>query len=142
MTLNLGGLLAERASTRRRWRRASGRCARSGRLGAAELATALVNAANLFVQLGDPRQRAGRSTAPAAERQPDRDARRWRPAAFVEGDAERRAGRPVAAVAPLPRPRPRAFLGGASRTSRPRASVRAVEALRRGGARSTKRAPS
>jgi serine/threonine-protein kinase PknK len=100
VALNLGGLLIEAGL----YGEALTACARAvrelGRLGAtAELVPALVNAANLFVEVGD---------LPAARRAIERarglaagsgSARALATASFVEGDLARRAGHVEAAVA-------------------------------------------
>jgi len=112
VALNLGGLLAE-AGAYAEALAASERAVRElGRLGAgAELAAALVNAANLLVVVGD---------LPAARRALVRarglvsDAQQTlalAPALFVEGDLACRAGDPRAAV-PLYRAAAAAYLGG------------------------------
>ena len=139
VTLNLGGLLAERASTRRRWRPARGRSVRSAVSARAELATALVNAANLFVQVGD---------LPAARRALDRARSRasdrkmtlaLAAAAFVEGDAGAAPGarwRRSPPTGPPPRPSSK----GGSRTSAPALCSRRRRRWSRRG--TSRRAPS
>ncbi len=132
VTLNLGGLLADRGLYTEALA-ASERAVRElGRLGAAELATALVNAANLFVQLGDlPAAR--RALERARSRASDRQVTlALAPAAFVEGDAERRAGRPLAAVAPY-RAAAAAFAEGGQPHLAARALFAAVEAFAEAG---------
>jgi serine/threonine-protein kinase PknK len=132
VTLNLGGLLADRGLYTEALA-ASDRAVRElGRLGAPELATALVNAANLFVQVGDlPAAR--RALERARSRASDRQVTlALAPAAFVEGDAERRAGRPMAAVAPY-RAAAAAFADGAQPHLAARALFAATEALAEAG---------
>jgi transcriptional regulator with GAF, ATPase, and Fis domain len=132
VTLNLGGLLADRGLYTEALA-ASDRAVRElGRLGAPELATALVNAANLFVQVGDlpaARRALERARSRASDRQV---ALALAPASFVEGDAERRAGRPAAALAPY-RAAAAAFAEGAQPHLGARALFAAAEALAEAG---------
>ena len=117
VTLNLGGLLADRGLYTEALV-ASERAVRElGRLGAPELATALVNAANLFVQLGDlpaARRALERARSHASDRQVTLA---FAPAAFVEGE---RRGAPATPWRRSPRiaPRRRRSPKAASRTSR------------------------
>jgi len=100
VALNLGGLLTQEGL----FGEALTACARAvrelGRLGAtAELVPALVNAANLFVELGDlsaARRALERAQGLGGQGGPTRAAAT---AAFVQGDLARRAGQREAAVA-------------------------------------------
>jgi transcriptional regulator with GAF, ATPase, and Fis domain/Tfp pilus assembly protein PilF len=100
VALNLGALLGEQGLFGEALA-ASERAVRElGRLGAAaELATALVNGANIFVQLGDlaaARRTLERARGLATER---KLTLALAAATFVEGDLALRAGQPVAAAA-------------------------------------------
>jgi serine/threonine-protein kinase PknK len=100
VALNLGALLAEQGVYGEALA-ASERAVRElGRLGAAaELATALVNGANIFVQVGDPaaaRRALERARGLAGER---KLAFALAAATFVEGDLALRAGQAAAAAA-------------------------------------------
>src|SRR5262249_54338170 len=104
VALNLGALQAE-AGAYAEALTATARAIRElGRVGAtAELGTALFNAANLFVQVGQ--LPAARRAVARARPEGREAARRGGPAtveafaAFVEGDLERREGQPARAVA-------------------------------------------
>ena len=103
VALNLGALLAEQGLYGEALA-ASERAVRElGRLGAGtELATALVNGANIFVQIGDlsaARRALDRARGLATER---KLALALAAATFVEGDLALRAGQAPAAAAALP----------------------------------------